>query len=339
MVTITGSAGAVTARLKLNVRRDAPSSASPRTRQIEAGQRFGVIGQANGQNVQGVALWYALGGNEFVWAGACDNFVAGPDPDADADGDRPSRAELGDYSPPNFETATGIRHKVQGKRPNGLEGMIVHFDAYRIRAAGNGAENSDSRSLDTLRGGQDNGFHYGIISRTGRVWLPEGFDWGDWGYHAGPSLCPVTQRTGVSQFYVGFEMNNPGKLFATADPGVFCPWFNVVVDKDKNPVLDSKGRATRRSATDEWYTSDQVRRASGGNIHDGWYLPYSHAQRETLTNIALYLAKRFSSFSLDRVLGHDEVAPTRKNDPGGALADPDQVMTMAEFRADLKSRL
>lgn len=338
MVAITGSAGAVTARLKLNVRRDAPSSASPRTRQIEAGQRFTVIGQTTGQNVQGVDFWYALGGGEFVWGGACDNFVAG----ADADPDRPSRAELGDYAPPNFETVAGVRHKVQGRRPGGLEGMIVHFDAYRIRAAGNGAENSDARSLDTLRGGQDNGFHYGIISRTGRVFLPEGFDWNDWGYHAGPSLCPVTQRTGVSRFYVGFEMNNPGKLYETADPDVFCPWFNVVVDNTKPgkpPILDSQGRATRRSATDEWYTRAQVRHASGGNIHDGWYVPYSYAQRETLTNIALYLAKRFPSFSLDRVLGHDEVAPTRKNDPGGALADPDQLMTMAEFRADLKTRI
>jgi len=36
-------------------------------------------------------------------------------------------------------------------------------------------------------------------------------------------------------------------------------------------------------------------------------------------------------FKLDFVLGHDEVAPSRKNDPGGSLS-----MTMPEFRKKLK---
>jgi len=337
MTHITTRPGTVMTRTRLNVREGQPSTAAPKLRQIEAGQKVSVIGETTGQTIQGMDLWYALEDDSFIWSGGCEGFVEAED---EAAVTRPSRAEIGDYAPPLFETAPGIRHAARGKRPHGLEGLIVHFDAYRIKAAGNGADDSDRRALDTLRGGQTNGYHYGAISRSGRIFLPEGFTWDSWGYHAGVSSCPVTGRSGVSQFYVGFELNNPGKLFPTADPKVFCPWFNVVLNAKKQPVLDSKGRATRRSANDEWYADTDVRHASGGNIKDGWYLPYSFAQLESLTNVVIYLARRFpGSFKIDQVLGHDEVAPTRKNDPGGAMGDPAEVMTMADYRAFVKTRI
>ncbi len=252
---------------------------------------------------------------------------------------RLSRALLGDYVPPNFERLDDITHAVQGTRPDGLEGMIVHFDAYRVRRAGNGAEDSDRRTVEMMRSGQQNGYHYGEISRTGRVFLAKNFDWKKWGYHAGPSRCPLTGREGVSQFYVGFEMNNPGLLYEAQEDGVFCPWFNSRRTSLGKVILDARGRCTRISANDEWYTRAEVRFAEGGNISKGWYLPYSHDQFETLTNIAGYLVQTFpDSFSLDKVFGHDEVSPGRKNDPGGALAHPDQLMKMAEFRDFLKSK-
>lgn len=346
MITITPKPGTVRAKVRVNVRKGQPSAAAAKARSLDPGVRFPVLGVVLGQSVSGVAEWYACADDEFVWAGGCDAFEAsvdavGPDQgsEPDDDQDRPSRMQLGDYVPPRFELIAGIRHTVQGRRPNGLEGLIVHFDAYRIRRAGNGPEDSDSRSLDILRSGQENHFHYGEISRTGRVLLPENFDWAEWGSHAGVSLCPSTGRSGVSRYYVGFEMNNPGVLYPTADANVFCPWFNSERTATGAVKLDAEGRCTRRSANDEWYSRDQVRLAEGGNIHKHWYLPYSHEQFESLTNVVLYLAKRFpTTFSIDRVFGHDEVAPNRKDDPGGALANPDQVMTMAEFRAYLKSR-
>jgi hypothetical protein len=252
---------------------------------------------------------------------------------------RLARALLGDFVPPNFEHLQDITHAVQGTRPDGLEGLIVHFDAYRIRRAGNGPEDSDKRTIEMMRSGQQNGFHYGEISRTGRVFLAKNFDWKKWGFHAGASRCPLTGREGVSKFYVGFEMNNPGRLHPAQEPDVFCPWFNSKRTTGGAVILDAQGRCTRLSANDEWYRRDEVRLAEGGNIQKGWYLPYSHDQCETLTNIFGFLLQTFpASFSIDKVFGHDEVSPGRKNDPGGALATPDQLMTMAEFREFLKAK-
>jgi hypothetical protein len=37
-------------------------------------------------------------------------------------------------------------------------------------------------------------------------------------------------------------------------------------------------------------------------------------------------------FSLDRVVGHDEVSPGRKTDPGAAIVHEDKVLSMPEFR-------
>ena len=330
--------GSIVAAGRLNVRAGQPKTSVARIRVIEAGVRFPVKGSVNGDEVAGVKQWFVLDGGQYVWAGACRDFQPPP---TDQDEERPDRNRMGDYTPPAFETVAGVRHTVQGRRPGGLEGLIVHFDAYRIKKAGNGAEESDRRSLDMMRSGQDNGFHYGEISRTGKIFLAEGFEWNEWGSHAGESLCPVTKRTSVSRYYVGFEMNNPGLLYEAQEDGVFCPWFNTVVNAKGQTELDARGRCKRRSATDEWYPASEVRRvAAKGNIKAGVYLPYSFDQFQALTNLCLYLAKTFpATFSLDRVLGHDEVAPQRKNDPGGALADPARLMTMSEFRTYLKSLL
>lgn len=327
--------GMVEAAGRLNVRQGKPRTSSPRARMIEAGTRFPVLGSKTGELVSGVSQWFDLGGGEYVWAGACRDFR----PIIEDDGERPDRGQLRDYAPPRFKVATGVRHRIQGRRPNGLEGLIVHFDAYRIRKAGNGPEDSDVRTLDMMRSGQANGFHYGEISRSGTIFLAENFEWGEWGSHAGVSRCPTTGRTGVSRYYVGFEMNNPGLLHEAQEDGVFCPWFNAVRDANGNVILDARGRCQRKSVHDEWYAASEVRTvAADGNIKAGTYLPYSFDQFEALTNLCLYLAKTFpASFSLDRVFGHDEVAPNRKNDPGGALADPARLMTMADFRAYLKS--
>lgn len=328
-------AGLVEASGRLNVRQGKPRTSAPKIRMIEAGTRFPVKGSTTGELVSGVSQWFDLGGGEYVWAGACRDFL----PIVEDDDERPDRSQLHDYAPPRFKTASGVRHRIRGRRPNGLEGLIVHFDAYRIKKAGNGIEDSGARTLDMMRLGEANGFHYGEISRDGAIFLPENFEWSEWGSHAGVSRCPATGRTGVSRYYVGFEMNNPGLLHEAQEDGVFCPWFNAVRDAKGAVVLDARGRCRRKSVNDEWYVASEVRTvAADGNIKAGTYLPYSFDQFEALTNLCLYLARTFpATFSLDRVFGHDEVAPSRKNDPGGALADPARLMTMAAFRAYLKS--
>jgi N-acetyl-anhydromuramyl-L-alanine amidase AmpD len=330
----------IRARVRVKLRQGEASTAAPALPSVAPGTLFEALGPVTGERVAGNDQWYELEGDRFVWAGGFEEVQSADDP-VDPDADRPDRNRFGDDVPPVFETVAGVAHAAQGARPNGLEGLIVHFDAFRIRAAGNGAEDSDRRSIQMINSGKANGFHYLEISRTGKIFLPDAWSWSQWGSHAGQSLCPATGRTGVSRFYAGAEMNNPGMLFTTSDPNVLVPWYNTLRNSKGVTILDGQGHATRLSANDEWYKPSEARlvKPAEGSIKVGWYLPYSHAQFEALTNLCLHLARKFSSFSLDKVFGHDEVAPNRKNDPGGALANPAERMTMKEFRAFLKSRL
>lgn len=339
-VVVTPTTGVIRLRVRANIRKNTPDIYAAKSRTLDAGTSLAIVGTATGTVVAGNGQWFALADGEFIWAGACD-YMEADGGDEGADADRPDRRAFGDYVPPDLRTVSGIRHKARGLRPNGLEGLIVHFDAYRIRAAGSRTEDSDRRALDMLRSGEANGFHYVEISRTGKIFIPEGFSWVEWGYHAGTSKCPHTGRAGVSRFYVGTEMNNPGVLYPAQEDGVFCPWFNSQRNQDGVVILDGQGRCTRHSPNDEWFTADEVRFAPAkGNINAHYYLPYSYAQFEALTNLVVYLARKFpASFRVEQVLGHDEVAPTRKDDPGGALATPDALMTMDEFRTYLRQRI
>lgn len=250
--------------------------------------------------------------------------------------DRPSRSSFGDRVIPVFEPVAGVNHTKRGKYPNGVEGLIVHYDAFRIRKAGSKEENSDARTIQMIQSGSSNGYRYAEISRTGRIFVPANWDFESWGSHAGTSKCPATGRTSVSQYYVGIEMNNPGLLYESQTDGEFCPWYNSRLDSNDRVILDNRGRCYRRNPTDETYSRDEARYASGSNITPGYYLPYSQDQFESLVAIVLYLRDNFpNSFRIDRVFGHDEVSPGRKQDPGGALAYQGRLMTMAEFRTEL----
>ena len=254
--------------------------------------------------------------------------------------DRPPRSAFGDTLEPVFEPVAGVSHRSRGQYPNGVEGLIVHYDAFRIRKKGSKEENSDARTIQMIKSGAGNGYRYAEISRTGRVFVPENWDFENWGYHAGKSECPDTNRTSVSQYYVGIEMNNPGLLYQSQTDGEFCPWYNSNLNSSGRVILDSRGRCYRRSAQDETYTNDEVRYASGDNITKGYYLPYSRDQFDMLVAVIRYLEAEFpKSFRLDYVFGHDEVSPLRKQDPGGALAHEGRLMTMPEFRAGLANGL
>ncbi len=257
--------------------------------------------------------------------------------DIDEEIDRPPRYAFGDIAPPVFEVVSGSRHRVRGRYPNRLEGLIVHYDAFRIRRTNRLDENSDARSRQTITMGDDNGYRYACISRTGRIFIPENWDWKNWGYHAGTSRCPATGRASVSQYYVGIEMNNPGLMYESQDDGIFCPWYNSRRTRGGRVIRDSRDRCYRLSATDEWYTSSDVRLADGQNINRGYYLPYTEDQFQSLVSIIAFLRGEFeNTFRLDRVFGHDEVSPGRKQDPGGALAYEGNLMTMPQFRDFLR---
>ncbi len=239
---------------------------------------------------------------------------------------------------PKFITLPHVKHSFQGRRPGGLEGAIVHYDAGRTRPL-NGADDPHFGARTTMESGMASGFAFISIARDGTVMLPANMDWEQWGSHAGRSLCPVTKRKGVSQYYVGIEVNSPGMVFPTMDADVFVPWFDAVRGAKGQVVLDAQGRARVKNPNGELYRAAQVRvvAAPVRNIRRGVYTCFTSVQFGALFELLRWLKARFpASFRMDRVFGHDEVATPsgRKTDPGGSMgmATGGAVMPMAHFR-------
>lgn len=145
---------------------------------------------------------------------------------------------------------------------------------------------------------------YFAIDRDGNI--GQNFSLDRWGYHAGKSKWPIL-GTGVSKQLVGIEVCCPGTLDHNGEA-----WFGVR------------------------YGSEDYRRVkSSGNVRAGVYHRFTQHQERALERLLIWLKTNNPSvFQLDLVLGHDEVSPGRKNDPGGSLS-----CTMPEFRRKLEQGL
>jgi len=207
--------------------------------------------------------------------------------------------------------------QTQGNYPSGYpQGAIVHFTA----GGPNGAH--------TAAGGIRDGFCFFVIAPDGTVY--QNFDLNRWGYHAGKSSHQKLGNS-VSRFLVGIEVCNAGRL-RQMDAGTFRPWFNDPLHYQRsgqpippgvpNPARDFKADAVR-------FVERRHNRIAG------WYHKYTAEQEQSLTTLILWLKKNAPDiFHIEFVLGHDEVSPGRKDDPGGALS-----MTMPEYRAHLTTLL
>jgi N-acetyl-anhydromuramyl-L-alanine amidase AmpD len=189
----------------------------------------------------------------------------------------------------------------QGKYAKGYpEGAIVHFTSGR-------SLNGDQNALDVVSFAKVSGYCFFVISSTGRVF--QGFPLNEWGYHAGKSEWKQYGKP-ISPNLVGIEVCSAGKLSKTAD-GKLVSWFG------------------------ERYSSEQVRQNSKHeNVAEGFYHKFTQAQEDALLDLLVWLKwNNESVFNLDLVLGHDEVSPGRKSDPGGSLS-----MTMPNYRKWLKDK-
>lgn len=61
-------------------------------------------------------------------------------------------------------------------------------------------------------------------------------------------------------------------------------------------------------------------------------LPYTDAQYDALTHLSEFIINHYPRISLGRIVGHNDIAPGRKTDPG-------QVFDWARFRTSLKNVL
>lgn len=135
------------------------------------------------------------------------------------------------------------------------------------------------------------------------------------GYHGGQSSYKGISGY-VSDDLVGLELQAAGGLTKRSDGGYYS-WFGTRIAEPEVAV-------------------SPVRR---DNIQAGAYHVYTIEQYHLLRRLAcwLYLNKP-GVFNPDFILGHDEVAPGRKSDPGGSILDPaDGILSMPQLRRVIRN--
>jgi N-acetyl-anhydromuramyl-L-alanine amidase AmpD len=134
-----------------------------------------------------------------------------------------------------------------------------------------------------------------VMDKDGIIYAPEDYDFQkDVVFHAGQSSWQGMSN--MSYYYIGMEI---------------CCWG---LNSKVGPFRESKGEA---------------------NIKPGKYQMYTEAQEKSLTNFILWQMHVNPEFkSVMDIVGHDEIAPTRKQDPGASLS-----MTMPKYREYIKSLL
>lgn len=237
---------------------------------------------------------------------------------APGEADRVSRIDLelsvaGELWIPFARRNVEMPMRTRGRYRRGYpEGAIVHFTAGR------------DNPLSDICSACSNGYAYLVIAPNGVVY--QNFPLNEWGCHAGSSYWPEL-GSGVSQYLVGIELCCAGKL-RRLDENHFRPWYN-----EAEYLEECCGR--QPDPTDD-FPRHLVRHVGNTqNQQRGWYEKYTDAQEQSLREVLIWLKRNNPEvFSFDYVLGHDEVAPTRKNDPGGALS-----MTMPALRERLRANV
>lgn len=181
----------------------------------------------------------------------------------------------------------------QGKYARGYPlGAVVHFTA-------------GAYGLSELELARTTNRTYLLIDEKGQT--HQGFALDRWGSHAGASEWPSLGK-GVSRHLVGIEVDCAGLLSGSEREG-FKTWW-------KKDVPQEMVRKVERE----------------GNRAAGAYHRFTDSQEEALRRVLLWLkANNPEVFDLELVLGHDEVSPGRKQDPGGSLS-----VTMDGLRSRLQ---
>lgn len=127
----------------------------------------------------------------------------------------------------------------------------------------------------------------------------------DTAWHAGRSL--LYGDPAVNSMSVGIEIVNWGELKKVGDE-FFC-W----PAKDPNAPIGSPDR--------EEYTRPYSSATFGTPKFDKgkWWAPYSLLQTVAVTKLCAEVCKRYPLITPERIVGHEDVAPGRKNDPGPLL--------------------
>ncbi len=126
-----------------------------------------------------------------------------------------------------------------------------------------------------------------VIGRQGEVYQLVPFDTISW--HAG--ISSYMGRSGYNNYAIGIELDNAGVLTKTGSE--FTAWFGKKYSE--NEVM----LATHRNETSPRY----------------WHI-YTEKQLEVCEEISRLLV---DTYNLKSILGHEEISPGRKQDPGPAF--------------------
>jgi N-acetylmuramoyl-L-alanine amidase len=172
------------------------------------------------------------------------------------------------------------------KRSGAIEGpdtIIIHYT---------GGTSARSSADWLCRSGVQASAHIIIDRADGTIFQLVPFDTVAW--HAGKSAYTFpdgTERVGFNRFSIGIELDNAGPLSKTG--GGFQSWQGHVYPEDQTMA------ATHRNEKQERY----------------WHT-FSEPQMTVLEEVCLLLAAKYG---ITHILGHDEIAPKRKIDPGPAF--------------------
>jgi N-acetylmuramoyl-L-alanine amidase len=173
------------------------------------------------------------------------------------------------------------------------EYLVIHY------TAGGSAEGS----VAWFRNAQAKVSAHLVIGRDGAITQVVPFNRVAW--HAGKSQWDG--RSGLNNFSIGIELDNAGKL-----ERVGRRWVSA---------------ATKRAYPDDDVLVANHKHDGAGMLPSGWH-EYTEAQIDATLAIGLLLQKRYA---LKDVLGHEDIAPGRKTDPGPAFP-------MASFRSRVLGR-
>jgi len=218
------------------------------------------------------------------------------EPERPSDGD----GKRFDYKIPEIvEVDCSMETKGEYRTPSGeARGLVVHFTAGRN-------ENGAADGINGVKGLAARGLGCMFMDYDGVIYKSKDQKLNQVAYHAGSSQWKG--KKGVSLYCMGMEICCPGKVNENGQS-----WFGKAYPLQDTRLIEEK--------TD--------------NIKKGRYVKFSEAQEHSLVNFILWQMDVNPEFSLDWVVGHDEIAPSRKSDPGGSLS-----VSMPRFRSYLKSLL
>jgi len=221
----------------------------------------------------------------------------------------------------NIHKTENIKMRTRGEYDKGFpKGLVVHWtsgwmlpkkifpDPFPRLNQGTSKLKKMARkyALRTAKGGTKNGYNFLIMDVLGNIYQSRPLT--KWGFHAGKSYWSSVGHS-VSNDFAGIEILNPGKLDRI--DGKFYTWFKQEIPKELVRVAQE----------------------GDGYVHNGFYCMYTREQEMALKTLCRQLLEMspHNIFKIDNIVGHDEVAPNRKSDPGGSLS-----MNMKEFRKSIR---